>query len=171
MCAALQWHFSQMICLSLLLSLRSPSSCNYCVFVSLCPSVYSGQVFSLLSLPSKSSNLQNLLLSLHKASYVLLCVILVSLVSLIFWQSADRPASAFPPRPFTPPPDCNNVSKCGSARRWMGTLFNTTCHLSNPRLVTGGEERQSSELRCLWWEEALDACWASKTTFLCFNFT
>lgn len=89
----------------------------------------------------------------------------------MFWQPAERPASTFPPRPSTPPPDSNNVSKCSSARRWMGTLLNTTCHLSNPRLVTGGEERQSSNLRCLWWEEGLDACWASETIFLWFGFT
>lgn len=88
----------------------------------------------------------------------------------MLWQPADRPASTFPPRPFTPPLDCNNVSKCSSAWRWMGTLLNTTCHLSNPRLVTGGE-RQSSNLRCLWWEEGLDACWASETIFLGFSFT
>lgn len=82
-------------------------------------------------------------------------------VSLMFWQSADWPASTFPPRPSSPPPDCNNVSKYSSAWQWMGTLFSTTCHLSNPQLVTGGRETQSRKLRCLSWEEGPAACWVS----------
>lgn len=110
--------------------------------------------FSVLSLPSKSSNLQNLLLSPNKGSYVLLCVILVSPVLLMFLQPADRPASAFPPRPSTPPPACNNVSKCSSAWRWMGTILNTTCHLSNPRLVTGGEETKLQPQMLVMWRKA-----------------
>lgn len=113
--AALQWPFSQIICLSLLLSLSLLHPLATSVFLSLYPSVYSGWGFSALSIPSKSSNLQNLLLSLNKGSYVLLCVIPAFPVLLMFWQPADRPASTFPPRPSTPPPDCNNVSKCSSA--------------------------------------------------------
>lgn len=142
---ALQPNDIPLILLSL--SLLPPLATS--VFLSLHPSVYSGsgffQSYRFHPLPSKSSNLQNLLLSLHKGSYVLLCVMLVSLDLLMFWQSADRPSSTFSPRPPSPPPDCNNVSKCGSACHWMGTLFNTTCHLSNPQLVTGGAETQSSE--------------------------
>lgn len=59
----------------------SPTSSHLCQLVCFCLSV---QVFTLaggfsaLSLPSKSSNLQNLFLSPHKGSYVLLCVMLVT---------------------------------------------------------------------------------------------
>lgn len=148
-----------------------PSFLLQLVCFCLYPSVYSGWGFF-----SAISSIQ--VLQLTKPPFIKaqrqLCTSLCRAcfsVSLMFWQSADRPASTFPPRPSTPPPNCNNVSKGSSAWRWMGTLFNTTCHLSNPRLVTGGWERQSSELRCLWWEEGLDACWATQTTSLWFNFT
>lgn len=96
---------------------------------------------------------------------------LLSLVSLMSWQSAERPASTFSARPSSPPPDCNNVSKCGSACCWMETLFYTTCHLSNPQLGAGGAEAQGSELACLRWEDGLATRWASQTTFQWFNFT
>lgn len=169
-CETALWrHFSQMICLSLFLALSLLLPLATSVFLSLYPSVYSGwgffraissiQVLQLTKPPFTAAQRQ-LCTSLCHACFP---------VSLMSRQSADRPASTFPPRPSTPRPDCNNV--CSSAWRWMGTLFNTTCHLSNPRLVTGGGETQSSGLRCLWWEEGRAACWASETTFLWFNFT
>lgn len=138
------------------------------------------QVFTLaggisaLSLPSSSIQVLQLTKPPFIVAQRLLCTSLCHACfpfSLMFWQSADHPASTFPPRPFTPPPDCNNVSKCSSAWRWIGTLFNTTCHISNPRLVTGGGETQSSELRCLWWKVGLAACWGSETPFQWFNFS
>lgn len=46
-------------------------------------------------------------------------------VSPVFWQSADRPASSFPPLRslYTLPSDGNIVSTGSSAWRRMGTLF------------------------------------------------
>lgn len=172
--ATLKRHFSQMICPllshSLLLQLA------WVFFLSLHPSVYSGSgVFSLLflflSLPSKSSNLQTSFYRCTKAAMFVFVSCLLSLVSLMYWQSAEHPASTFSARPSSPPPDCNNVSKCGSACCWMETLFYTTCHLSNPQLSAGGAEAQGSELACLQWEDGLATRWASQTTFQWFNFT
>lgn len=77
----------------------------------------------------------------------------------------SSPALTFSPRPSSPPPDCNNVSKCGSACCWMETLFYTTCHLSNPRLGAGGAEAQGSELTRLWWEGGRAPRWAPKQPF------
>lgn len=64
----------------------------------------------------------------------------------------SSPSPTFSPRPSSPLPDCNNVSKCGSACCWMETLFYTTYHLSNPQLGAGEAEARGSALTLLWWE-------------------
>lgn len=88
-----------------------------------CPSI---QVFTLaggfsaLSLPSSSIQVLQLTKPPFIAAQRQLCTSLCHAcfpVSLMFWQSADRRASTFPPRPSSPPSDCNNVSKCSSAWR------------------------------------------------------
>lgn len=89
-------------------------------------------------LPSKSSNLQNLLLSPHKGSYVVLCVMLVSPSRLCSGSLQTAPLQHSPHVAPLLVQTAIMCLKCSSACRWMGTLFNTTCHLSNPRLVTGG---------------------------------
>lgn len=98
-----------------------------CLFTSHHPSVYSASqpLPSLpsrplprpfLSPPSKPSNLQTSFLSPHKGRYVRLCVTLVvPCPAHVLAVSPLSPAPTFSPRPSSPPPDCNNVSKCGSA--------------------------------------------------------
>lgn len=150
-------HFSQMI----RLLFPSLQLVRFCLCV---------QVFTQARNPHPPSSISSILLVLQltkppfTAAQRQLCTSLCHAcfpVSPMFWQSATCTASTFSPRSPSPPPDRNDVSKCSSAWQWMGTLFNTTCHLSNPWLVTGGWDRQSSELRCLWKEQGRAACWAS----------
>ncbi len=163
-----KWYVSRSFCLSpssRLLQLVFFVSLSKCLlwqgFFSPISSIPSIQVLQLTKPPFIAAQRQ-LCTSLCHACFP---------VSLMSWQSVDRRASTFPPRPSSPLSDCNNVSKCSSAWRWMGSLFSTTCHLSNPQLVTGGGKTQSCKLRCLWWEEGGAACWASETAFLWFNLT
>jgi len=146
-----------MICLLLLVSFPYPLSplaaCMFFVSPSKClPWVGS---FSVLSLPSSSIQGLQLTKPPFIATQRQLCTSLCLAcypVSLMFWQSADRPASSFPPNPSTPPPDSNNVSKCSSAWWWMGTLFRTTCQLSNPRLVTEEGAKSQGSDACDGWK-------------------
>lgn len=100
---------------------------------------------------------KNSFLPAHKGSYVLLCVALVLPVSLVFWQSCGPPCFHIPPTsPRSSSHPRNNVSKCSSARWWMGTIFNTTSHLSNPRQAAGGGEGPELWARTrLWRAEGL----------------
>lgn len=108
-------------------------------------------------LPSKSSNLQNLLLSLHKGRYVLLCVMLVSPSRSC---SGSLQTALLQHSPHVPPVLLQTAIMCLSAAQhgdeWGLFSIPPAIYLT-PQLVTGGEETQSPELRFLRWEEGLAA--------------
>lgn len=119
----LKRHFSQMICL---LQPHPPATC-VCVFFFL--SRLSIQVFTLarphpptpILQPSPISvctiqalQLTNLLfIAAQRPLCSSLCRACCPLSRSCSGSLRSSPAPTFSPRPFSPPPDCNNVSKCG----------------------------------------------------------
>lgn len=159
-CAALQRHFSPMICLSLILS-PSCSLSNYFVLVSPSQCLHRPEVFSVLSLQSSSIRVlrpnKTFFNRRTKAAMYFYVWHLLPLSHLC-------PVSTFFARPSSPLPDCNNVSRCGSAWSWMLTIFNTTRHLSTLRLVIVGGKTKWCDLKCFIWRSSTSHR-ASHTTF------